>query len=240
MVGFAPNQREPSRRLKYAWAMGWRLGLVASSLFAVSVGCGDGNLPLSSICEDHCPYSPREMAEEVCAPGVVMYGWSTDCGGKAAYVRGASQAEGSTWYFDADGKLTGATSHDYQGVPRIYGEICPTVGLPTALCSVYDSNLGCGHTALDCEPDADCPASLDAALTAQCSDATARRSVKTTSTTCGGTLLQVVPADGARRYCFNADGELIGIASFDAHGGEQLTGLDCDASSAVRAACPPP
>lgn len=208
----------------------------------------DPERPLSVPCEyetldvacpsGDCPTSPDSFADQ-CAEGFEVSRGSTVCGGTVVVVGyGFGQA---SWFFDANGALTGLISEGdlvevcadgHRTSARVYGNVCQASGSLAGACAPPGA---CGATYV-CDPSPDCPRHSADALSSYCSDPTTV-SLSASATTCGGHMVTVQRPGDEIRYCYDSQDWLTGIATLQPDGAWSSLGTDCRIQGARTYPC---
>jgi hypothetical protein len=198
--------------------------------------------PLATYCASpECPLTP-EGVPLTCGDFADTERYATDCGGTA--VSGSWLFGAVTWYFDADGVLTGVESSGDIGIAckdgtfantLTYGTVCSKRGEPTSVCE----EICGGPPVTDCGDEPTCPTNFRDLPIDACDDG---GQVTSSPTHCDGTLATTTTADGAAtHHCFDRWDRLIGVAHEDAEGRRSLAvGVDCEAAGEATNWCRKP
>jgi hypothetical protein len=205
----------------------------------LSVPCRYEQLP-DFCATSNCPSSPDSFGDD-CAMGVALSQVRTSCGGTLV-VQALGFVQNS-WFFDAQGTLTGLVLMSDEVLPcadghytniRVYGVACPAQGRLQDACAADP----CGAP-LKCEASPACPLRAADTRVAFCSDPSTLN-VRASGTTCGGAMVTVERADEQVRHCYDTQDRLIGVATHQAGDASwSLIGTDCRAEGSETYPCVP-
>lgn len=196
---------------------------------------------LDVVCKSgDCPRSPDAFADQ-CAEGFDVSRGSTLCGGTVVVV-GFIFGQ-SSWFFDANGALTGLISEGdivevcadgHHTSTSVYGNVCQASGGLVGACAPPGD---CGAIYM-CEPGPNCPHHSADALSSYC-DHPSTESLSASPTTCGGHMVTVQRPTGQIRYCYDSQDWLTGIATQQPDGTWTSLGTDCRIQGARTYPCSP-
>lgn len=189
-----------------------------------------------------CPTSPDDFGDQ-CAEGFSVSRTSTVCGGTVVVV-GFTFGQ-SSWYFDADGMLTGSIGQGdlletcpdgHRTSAKVYGSVCQTSGILLDACPATSDACGAPHM---CAPGPTCPLHSADVLSTYCPDPTTEV-VQSWDTTCGGHMLTVTRTSDEVRYCYDARDQLTGVATHQVSDNSwSVEGTDCRETNLSSLPCVP-
>lgn len=223
------------------WVLGAMLGLVACGKATSSGARGDsdgsgggagagGQAEPTSV--DGCKQEPTcasfgdcsaRLAElsARCSDSAEVTRYNTECGG--SYVEATEGVTESSWLFDPQGKLIGASYEDESSCSS-WGSTCPSVGAGSSLCGRAQGECVSHARCAEWGANLDCPATLDdVAADCRFAEITIERYVSD----CGGTLVDATNGVQQSRWTFDANGKLIGAHSMGDLGDCDYWGTRC-------------